>query len=143
MRLLRRLSYANVAATLALFFALAGTAVAGANLLVTGANVEDHSLTGVDIKHGSLGMRSAQPGCTGELKGARGPARRVAQGQQGSQGDAGAGRAAGGPGPQGPAGPQGATGMGVTTATTTGPGVTNYQDLTPLVSHPLPAAATT
>ena len=55
MRFCSRLSYANVAATLALFLALTGTAVAGAKLLITGANVKNHSLTGVDIKNGSLG----------------------------------------------------------------------------------------
>ena len=56
--LLRRLTYANVAATLALFFALGGTAVAGAKLLITGATVENHSLTGVDIENGSLGLNA-------------------------------------------------------------------------------------
>ena len=60
MRLPFRLSYANVAATLALFFALSGTAVAGAKLLISGANVKNHSLTGVDIKNGSLGLRTLQ-----------------------------------------------------------------------------------
>ena len=130
MRLLRRLSYANVAATLALFFALGGTAVAGAKLLVTGADVENKSLTGVDIKDGSLGYQALSPAARVRLKGARGTAGATGpQGLQGVQGPAG---------PQGPAGSQGATGAGVTTATTTGTDVSAYQDMTPLVSYPLP-----
>ena len=99
MRFPRRLSYANVAATLALFFALSGTAFAGAQLLVSGANVENHSLTGVDIKKGSLGLKTLSPAARSKLKGARGPV-----GATGPQGSAGA------PGVQGSTGPQGATG---------------------------------
>ena len=39
-------------------FALGGTAVAGAKLLVTGANVRNHSLTGGDIEDGPLSVSS-------------------------------------------------------------------------------------
>jgi hypothetical protein len=57
-----RFSYANVAATLALFFALSGSAFAGAQLFVSGANVKNHSLTGVDVKKARWGSRhSRQP----------------------------------------------------------------------------------
>jgi hypothetical protein len=51
-KLRSRLTYANVAATLALFLALGGSAYA--TLRVTGANVVDGSLTGADIRNGSL-----------------------------------------------------------------------------------------
>lgn len=133
MRLLRRLSYANVAATLALFFALGGTAVAGAKLLITGADVENQSLTGVDIKDGSLGYQALSPAARAKLRGARG-----ATGATGPQGQPGSQGAQGPVGPQGQAGQQGATGIGVTTATTSGADAGNYQDMTPLVSYPLP-----
>ena len=73
MSLAARLSYANVAATLALFFALSGTAFAGAQLFVSGANVKNHSLTGVDIRKGSLGLKTLSPAARSKLKGATGP----------------------------------------------------------------------
>ena len=87
MRFCSRLSYANVAATLALFLALTGTAVAGAKLLITGANVKNHSLTGVDIKNGSLGPETLSPAARMSLKGSLGPA--GATGPQGQQGNPG------------------------------------------------------
>jgi hypothetical protein len=129
LRLLRHLSYANVVATLALFLALGGTAVAGSKLLITGNNVRDHSLTGVDIKNGSLGFKTLSPAARTKLRGTRGAAGPT--GQHGSQGSAG---------PQGVAGPQGANGIGVTTATAAGADVTGYQDFTPLASFPLPVS---
>ena len=130
MRLLRRLTYANVAATLALFFALGGTAVAGATLLLTGANVKDNSLTGADIENGSLGLKTLSPSVRVRLKGTRGQTgARGLQGQQGIQGSAG---------PQGATGPHGTPGAGVTIATTSGADASDYQDYTPLASYPLP-----
>ena len=105
MRFPPRLSYANVAATLALFFALGGSAFAGAQLLVTGANVENHSLTGVDIKKGSLGLKTFSPAARSKLKGATGP-----MGATGAQGSAGTAGLQGQAGPQGATGPQGAAG---------------------------------
>ena len=61
--------------------------------------------------------------------GATGP-----QGQQGTQGPQGPA------GPQGATGPQGSPGVGVTTATTSGADVSDYQDYTPLASYPLPVS---
>ena len=133
MRLPFRLSYANVAATLALFFALSGTAVAGAKLLISGANVKNHSLTGVDIKNGSLGLRTLSLVARTRLKGTSGPA--GATGQQGPQGSQGPAGQQGPAGPQGATGSQGATGVGVTTATASGTDVTDYQNFTPLASY--------
>jgi hypothetical protein len=47
--------YANVAATLALVFSLAGTATATSITLVTGRQVKDGSLTGADLRNNSVG----------------------------------------------------------------------------------------
>jgi hypothetical protein len=138
MRLFRRLSYANVAATLALFVALSGTAVAGAKLLISGADVRNHSLTGVDIKRGSLGLNTLSPAARTRLKGTRGQVGASGpQGPPGSQGPAGQQGSTGPAGSQGATGSQGAPGIGVTTATATGTDATNYQDLTPLASYSL------
>jgi hypothetical protein len=127
MRLHRHLSFANVTAALALFFALSGTAVAGAHLLISGANVKNHSLTGLDVKNGSLGLKALSRNARAKLQGAAGAA--GAAGPQGPQGPTGA---------QGSAGAPGANGTGITTATTSGTDVTNYQDLTPLASYSVP-----
>ena len=119
-----RLSYSNVVATLALFFALTGTAVAGGKLLITGGNVKNHSLTGVDVKRGSLSLQTLSPAARAQLKGNRG-----LPGANGPRGDTGP------TGAQGATGAQGSAGKGVTTAIETGPDVSDYQDLTPLASH--------
>jgi hypothetical protein len=123
MRLPARPSYANVTATLALFFALTGSAVAGGTLLVTGANVKDHTLTGADVRRGSLGLATLSPAARARLAGPAGPA-----GAQGARGE---------PGAQGTAGAQGPAGVGVTTSTTSGTDVTGYVDLTPLATGAL------
>jgi hypothetical protein len=134
---LPRASYANVAASLALFLALTGSAVAGAKLLITGADVKNHSLTGADIKNGSLGLKSLGPGALASIKTTPGqPGSTGPQGQKGDQGPTGA---QGQTGSQGSTGPQGTPGVGITTATAIGSDVTNYPDLTPLASHPLTA----
>jgi hypothetical protein len=138
MRFPRRLSYANVAATLALFFALSGTAVAGATLLVSGANVKNHSLTGIDIKKGSLGLKALSPAARAKLKGSKGPVGETGlQGAQGTQGPAGQ---QGPAGPQGATGPQGPAGVGITTSTVNGTDSPNYVDLTPLASSSVTSA---
>lgn len=129
MRLLSHLSYANVIATLALFLALGGTAVAGTRLFVTGADVQDHSLTGIDLKKGSVGASVLSPGAIRALTGARG-----ATGAAGARGSDGAA------GPVGPAGPQGPAGNGVTTTTVAGDDQSDYVDLTPLATTTLTAS---
>ena len=128
-------SYANVAATIALFLALGGPAAAGARTLITGNDVQDHSLTGLDIanhsltgtdiKAGSLGSGAFSDAALANLRGATGP-----EGAEGAAGKAGA---------PGPAGPQGLPGQGIATTTATSPDVTNYQDLTPLADATLSA----
>lgn len=66
--LVARLSGAYVMATLALFFALGGTAVVGASNWITGADIRDGSITGVDVKDRSLsGTKLARNSITGKL----------------------------------------------------------------------------
>lgn len=144
MRYLRRLGFSNVVATLALFFALSGTAVAGAHLWITGANVKNHSLTGADIKSGSLtGVVVKNHSLTGaDVKnGSFGEsvltpnARKTLLGHGGSQGPEGP---AGPQGTAGATGPQGPAGAGTTTATVTGSDQSNYVDLSPIATYALP-----
>jgi hypothetical protein len=79
-RFVARLSYANVMATAAMFFALGGGAYAA--LKVTGRNVVDGSLTGKDIKnHSILPVDLRSPVAS------QGPA--GAKGDKGDKGDAG------------------------------------------------------
>jgi hypothetical protein len=59
-RLLSRLSYANVVATLALFIALGGGAYAA--ITVTGKNVRNGSLTGADLKNNSVASTDVRNG---------------------------------------------------------------------------------
>lgn len=100
----RRLSYANVVASIALFVALGGTSYAA--IKITGSNVRDGSLTGRDIKNSSIagadiknssiasadikdGSLVKQDFKSGELvAGAAGAP--GAPGQKGDKGDAGA-----------------------------------------------------
>lgn len=90
----RRLSCANVVASIALFVALGGTGYAA--ITITGKNVKNGSLTGTDVKNGSLGTVDVKNGSllskdfkAGQLvaaaPGARGP--------QGPVGEAGTARA--------------------------------------------------
>lgn len=85
------ITYANVVATLALFIALGGTSYAA--IVVSGANVRNGSLTGLDVKNGSLGIREF-----------------AAQARAALRGPAGANGAAGEQGAPGSTGPQGAPG---------------------------------
>jgi hypothetical protein len=128
MRVVARMRYPHVIATLALFFALGGSAVAGAKLVITGAEVKDQSLTSADIKPGSLGLNSLSKHVRNQLDDAA--AARITPGPKGDPGAAG---------PQGAVGPQGTPGQGVTTETATGADAPNYQDLTPLASHQVTA----
>jgi hypothetical protein len=97
---IRAITPATVIASLALLFALSGTAVAGA--LITGANVKNNSLSGLDVLNESLGTKDIRDGSLlpKDFKPGKLPA-----GQQGPAGPAGP------QGPAGPAGPQGAAGV--------------------------------
>ena len=99
----RKLTYANVVATLALFVALGGSSYAA--LIITGASVKNGSLTGKDLKDNSVTSADVRNGSllkkdfkAGQLP--AGPA-----GPRGQAGPAGAAGAKGDPGPStGPAG---------------------------------------
>ena len=102
----RRLSYANVMATVAVFIALGGTSVAAVALKrnsVKGKHIASNAITSPKVKDRSLLARDF---ALGQLPaGAKG-----ATGAAGAAGPAGASGAAGPQGPQGPAGDDGATG---------------------------------
>ena len=98
----RRLSYANVVASLALFVALGGTGYAA--VTITSKNVQNGSLTGTDIKNSSIasadvknGSLLAQDFKVGQLvRGAPGapgvpgvPGQPGSAGQKGDKGDTG------------------------------------------------------
>jgi hypothetical protein len=102
---IRAITPATVIASLALLFALSGTAVAGA--LITGANVKNNSLSGLDILNESLGSKDVRNGSLlpKDFKGGALPA-----GQQGPAGPAGP---PGPPGAQGNPGQNGVSGLEV------------------------------
>lgn len=129
-----RLTYANVIATIALFFALGGSA-AGAKVWITGADVKDRSLTGADVADRSLSPKKLRLGSlTGalvrdgtlrssdfdpaDLAGLSGPA-----GPSGPKGDQGA---------QGPKGDPGSS--DIVRASATAADVSNYVNDTVLIS---------
>jgi len=94
-RITRRLTYANVMATAALFVALGGSAFAAAK--ITGKDIKDGTITGADIKDGSLLRADFRSG-------------QLPRGQQGAAGVAGAAGAPGAPGAPGAQGAQGIPG---------------------------------
>jgi hypothetical protein len=59
-KILARLSYANVAATLALFFALGGTAYAAAT--IGSADIKDNSILSRDVHNGTLKSKDIASG---------------------------------------------------------------------------------
>jgi hypothetical protein len=117
----RHTRYANVTATLALVFSLVGTATAASELLITGKQVKDGSLTGRDlanrtigaakIRTGSLGIAEMSVAAVAALRGATGAA--GSQGPVGATGPQGPPGAVGSQGAQGPQGPQGPAGTGI------------------------------
>jgi hypothetical protein len=68
-RLRRRLSYANVMATLAVFIALGGTSYAA--LHITGRDIADRSLTGRELQRNSIGGRPIMESRLGTVPRAR------------------------------------------------------------------------
>jgi hypothetical protein len=106
----RRMTYANVAVTLALVFAMSGGAYAASRYVITST-------------------KQIKPGVLAQLKGKAG-----AQGANGAPGAAGPGGPAGpagGIGPIGPQGPQGAAGPAGTNGTNGTNGETGYSEVLP------------
>jgi hypothetical protein len=151
----RKLSYANVAATVALFVALGGSAAAASGLItsaqikdgslrgsdfanrtigarklrpngITGAYVRDHSLTGRDIRNQSLTLAALSPLALDQLKGSKG--------ETGPQGPTGP------TGPQGSAGPAGPSGATYTTIQATAPDVADLGSAQTILTRSLPGA---
>jgi hypothetical protein len=83
----KRLSFANVTAFIALFVALGGAAFAAGT--ISGKSIVDHSITGKDIKQGSIPLSALK---------------KLPVGQEGPKGATG---------PAGPVGPAGAPGSAV------------------------------
>lgn len=116
-----RLTYANVAATIAVFVALGGSATAA--VLITGKNVKDGSLSGQDIKNNSVASVDVKDGDllgkdfkAGQLPaGAQGP-----KGDQGLKGDKGDPGLTGDKGAKGDKGDRGPAGDGGTVRTVAG-----------------------
>ncbi len=78
---MKRLSYSNVVATIALVFALTGTAVAAGHYIITSSR---------QVKPGALGLINFSRTARGHLRGPAGPAGpQGAPGPQGAQGPAG------------------------------------------------------
>jgi hypothetical protein len=93
----KRLSYANVMATIAVFVALGGSSYAAVTL--TGKDIKDGTITGQDVKDKSLTAKDF----TGSVAGP--------QGKRGKTGRTGAAGAAGPAGLTGAQGPQGIQGL--------------------------------
>ena len=107
---IRAITPATFIASLALLFALSGTAVAGA--LITGANVKNNSIAGIDILNESLGSKDVKNGSLLPKDFKPGALPVGGQGPAGPAGPQGPG------GPQGPAGQIGVAGLEIVHATT-------------------------
>jgi hypothetical protein len=89
-RVLRRLSPAMIVALIALFVALTGTAVATTSALITGRQIANGSITGLDVKNRSLTPADFRGSVRGPV-GPQGPqGAQGVQGPQGAKGDPGA-----------------------------------------------------
>lgn len=97
-----RLNYANVMATLAVFIALCGSAVASQVVIKRSIQVKSGVITGKKIKRGTITLNRLSKGARLALRGRRGTA--------GLQGPVGAAGATGTTGPQGLEGLQGLAG---------------------------------
>lgn len=91
-----KITYANVAATMALFIALGGTATAA--VVLTTTNIKDSTVTSADFKNGTLGVADLSARARAAFVGEKG-----ATGRPGSTGPAGETGETGGPGPRGSA----------------------------------------
>jgi hypothetical protein len=103
--------YANTISTLALFFALVGTATAASVTLLTGAQVKNGSLTGADLANHSIGFGKLNRAAVMRLKGRAG-----ARGMTGLAGPAGLVGARGLDGATGATGAVGPAGSGIVLA---------------------------
>ncbi len=98
---MRRISPASIIATVALIFAVTGTATAAG--LINGSDLKGNSVTSAKIRNGSLQSKDLSTSARIQLRGQTGP--------QGTKGDKGEKGDKGDPGPKGLTGPQGAPGI--------------------------------
>ncbi len=145
MKVLRKLTSAHVLAAVALFVALGGPAGAAAVKLITGADIENHSISGIDVKRESLTGNQLRNGSVtgfdvrdGSLTRADFAASDLAQ-LVGPKGDPGAKGDQGAKGDTGPPGPVGGP-ASLESTNSTAPDITNYQDLEPIISAQAGAA---
>jgi hypothetical protein len=124
-----KVTYANVVSTICLFLLLGTGSVWASRALINGSKIKPHTITGKQIKNGSLGA---------EVFSAAVPA-----GPAGATGPVGAAGPAGAPGPSGATGPKGTTGTGATgLAGATGPvGVVDTRTWSGSID-PIPITAT-
>jgi hypothetical protein len=110
--ILKRLSrrHGTAVAYLALFAALGGSAYAADKL--TGSFIKDGTITGKDVRNGSLGAKKLSAKTVSSLRGQTGPAGpQGPKGDRGPQGPVGPEGPQGQQGPAGPAGPPGPSGI--------------------------------
>jgi hypothetical protein len=134
--IVRKATYANVVATLALFVALGGSAAAAGGLF-TGAQIEDGTVHGVDLADHTLGARKLRYGTISgtyirrhslTLRNLSRRTVRRLRGARGRRGSAGA------------RGPTGASGATYGTIQATAPDVANLGSAETILDHSLPAA---
>jgi hypothetical protein len=126
----RKITSGNVAATLALFVALGGSAAAAGGLF-TGAQIEDGSIHGVDLANHTIGTKKLRYRSVTLRQISRATVRRLkgARGLRGPIGPAG---------PTGARGPTGPTGATYGTIAATAPDVANLGNLQVILDHSLP-----
>jgi hypothetical protein len=145
MKRIPRLSSAHVIATVALLVALSGTAGAAAVRLITGADIANGSVRGVDLAPDSVTGRHVPEGSlTGldiedesiRVKDLSVTARSLLRGPKGATGGSGSAGAAGATGETGATGPQGASGAPATLESTNSSGtdISDYVDGAPIVT---------
>lgn len=122
--MLSKLTYANVVATIALFAAVTTGGAWAANKLISGQKIKPHTITGKQIKNGSLPLKKLRgklpagpqgPAGTAGVNGANGPTGAAGlagvTGTSGATGEAGSVGATGDTGDAGPTGDTGETGL--------------------------------
>lgn len=92
--------FATRAAVVMAALGLVGAGTATGAALITGKQIKNRSVAGIDVKRKTLGVTHLTTAARASLRGARGPA--GAQGATGTKGDTGAAGAAGAQGARGP-----------------------------------------
>ena len=126
-RLRRRLTYANVMASIAVFIALAGSSYAA--LTITSKNVKNNSLKSADLKNNSVKSVDVRNRSLLSKDFRVGQLPAGAPGAAGPQGAAGSQGAKGDPGPQGAKGDTGAPGEKGDEGDPGAPGLSGYEVL--------------